>query len=70
MNTSNRRGFRHTGSAFTASLLLASSAFVVPASLLTAEPLAYEILPADGARFALEVFKTRLMSGKKHLFVA
>jgi len=29
----------------------------------------YEIRPAAGTRFALEVAKTGLMSGKKHLFV-
>ena len=70
MKTFDWRGFFHTGSAVAASLLLAWSAFLVSAGLLTAEPPAYEILPAEGARFALEVFKTRLMSGKKHLFIA
>ena len=29
----------------------------------------YRIQPASGDRFALEVYKTGLMSGKKHLFV-
>ena len=70
MKTFNWRSFFHKEAARSASLLLASTVFLLPPSLLTAEPLAYEILPADGARFALEVFKTRLMSGKKHLFVA
>ena len=70
MKTFDWRGFFHTGSVLAVSLLLASTAFLLPSSLLTAESLTYEILPADGARFTLEVFKTRLMSGKKHLFVA
>jgi len=34
-----------------------------------AQPATYEIKPAPGSRFSLEVFKTGLMSGKKHLFV-
>lgn len=29
----------------------------------------YQIQPASGSRFALEVFKTGLLSGKKHLFL-
>ncbi len=70
MKTFSRRGFFQTEAALSASLLLALTAFLPPPSSLAADPLAYEILPADGARFALEVFKTRLMSGKKHLFVA
>jgi len=29
----------------------------------------FELAPAEGARFALEVYKTKLMAGKKHVFV-
>lgn len=36
---------------------------------VAAELVTYHILPAEGAQFALEVSKTGLMSGKKHLFV-
>jgi polyisoprenoid-binding protein YceI len=36
---------------------------------LAAQVRRYSIAPAEGARFALEVAKTRLMSGKVHLFL-
>ena len=36
---------------------------------LAAEVQTYDLGPTDGARFALEVYKTRLMAGKKHVFV-
>ncbi|MCC6860310.1 MAG: YceI family protein [Bryobacterales bacterium] len=39
------------------------------ACLLPAAPKAYEIRPAGGSRFALQVEKTGLMSGRKHLFL-
>ena len=39
------------------------------AGLVGAETRTYQIGPAEGSRFALEVFKTGLMSGKKHVFV-
>lgn len=39
------------------------------AALLHAEMVEYQIAPAEGTRFALEVFKTGLMRGKKHLFL-
>jgi polyisoprenoid-binding protein YceI len=42
---------------------------VLLAQALTAETLHYKIAPADNTRFALEVFKTRLMSCKAHLFL-
>jgi polyisoprenoid-binding protein YceI len=41
---------------------------LVPAALAAA-PVSYEISPAADSRFALEVAKTGLMSGKKHLFL-
>ena len=36
---------------------------------LSAETRTYELGPTEGSRFALEVYKTGLMSGKKHVFV-
>lgn len=36
---------------------------------LAAQPATYDIKPGTGNRFALEVFKTGLLSGKKHLFL-
>lgn len=36
---------------------------------LSAQPATYDIKPGPGNRFALEVFKTGLLSGKKHLFL-
>lgn len=42
---------------------------LLPAALLNAQPVAYEIVPSEGSRLAVEVFKTRLMKGKKHLFL-
>jgi polyisoprenoid-binding protein YceI len=39
------------------------------AAALMAEPAEYRFEPHPGGRFALEVHKTGLMSGKKHLFV-
>ena len=39
------------------------------AGFLHAGSVAYEIRPVQGARFALTVEKTGLMSGKKHVFV-
>ncbi len=47
-------------------LLLLVTIFATGAS---AETAAYEIRPAPESRFALEVFKTGLMKGKKHLFL-
>lgn len=46
--------------------LLIASALVCRAA---AAPIEYRIRPVPEARFALEVHKTGLMSGKKHLFV-
>jgi polyisoprenoid-binding protein YceI len=37
--------------------------------LLSAQTMHYEIRPQEGATIALEVYKTGLMKGKKHLFV-
>jgi polyisoprenoid-binding protein YceI len=34
-----------------------------------AQQVAYEIKPAEGSRFALEVYKTGFLRGKKHLFL-
>ena len=36
---------------------------------LSAQSSVYEIKPGPDSRFALEIFKTGLMSGKKHLFL-
>ena len=50
-------------------LLLAGVAFIPPsyaADILTA---AYDVRPAEGSRFALEVFKSKLWEGRKHTFV-
>lgn len=41
---------------------------VVPA-LLAAQTVSYDIEPAEGSRFALEVFKSKLWNGKKHTFL-
>src|SRR5437773_6474239 len=38
-------------------------------ALLPAETQTYHLGPGDGSRFALEVYKTGLMSGKKHVFL-
>lgn len=43
--------------------------FLLLAGVVAAEPVAYKLAPADGARFALEVHKTGLMSGRTHLFL-
>jgi polyisoprenoid-binding protein YceI len=48
---------------------LATMAIGVSAGLLLAETRTYDFSPAEGSRFALEVYKTGLMSGKKHIFV-
>jgi len=42
---------------------------VLAAGLLQAQTLTYQLASGDGSRFALEVYKTGLMSGKKHVFV-
>src|SRR5713101_6927332 len=42
---------------------------VLAAGLLKAETRTYDLSPSDGSRVALEVYKTGLMSGKKHVFV-
>lgn len=34
-----------------------------------AQPVEYRIQPREGSRFALEVYKTGVLSGKKHLFL-
>jgi len=41
--------------------------FALAAGLLQAET--YEFGPSEGSRFALEVYKTGLMAGKKHVFI-
>jgi polyisoprenoid-binding protein YceI len=40
---------------------------VLVAGVLPAET--YDLTPSEGSRFALEVYKTGLMAGKKHVFV-
>ena len=47
----------------------ATIAIGVSAGLLLAETRTYDFSPGEGSRFALEVYKTGLMSGKKHIFV-
>ena len=42
---------------------------LLAAVALTAEPASYVIAPSEGTKFALEVAKTGLMSGKKHIFL-
>jgi polyisoprenoid-binding protein YceI len=42
---------------------------ILAVGLLQAQTLTYQLAPGDGSRFALEVYKTGLMSGKKHVFV-
>jgi len=37
--------------------------------VLSAQPANYELRPAQGSRFALEVFKSKLWEGRKHTFV-
>jgi polyisoprenoid-binding protein YceI len=49
--------------------LLFASLCALQAQPLSAEVTSYTIAPAENTRFALEVFKTRLMSGKVHLFL-
>jgi polyisoprenoid-binding protein YceI len=39
------------------------------AQTMPAEAISYTIAPAENTRFVLEVFKTRLMSGKVHVFL-
>jgi len=50
-----------------------SQSFIVTilltAGLLSAEVKTYDLSPTEGSRFALEVYKTRLMAGKKHVFL-
>jgi polyisoprenoid-binding protein YceI len=43
--------------------------FLLIANTLFGQALSYRIEPSAASRFALEVFKTGLMSGKKHLLV-
>jgi polyisoprenoid-binding protein YceI len=42
---------------------------VLAVGTLAAETRTYDFSPSDGSRVALEVYKTGLMSGKKHVFV-
>jgi polyisoprenoid-binding protein YceI len=56
------RGFARLGLRLLAVLVLSSAA-------LLAESRAYHIEPSPDSQFALEVYKTGLMSGKKHLLV-
>ena len=46
----------------------ALAAILLATAVGAAEPVPYQIEPSNGSRFALEVFKTGLMRGKKHLF--
>jgi polyisoprenoid-binding protein YceI len=49
---------------FTTAIVGASVVSLLPAAAAT-----YDLGPSNGSRFALEVYKTRLMAGKKHAFV-
>ncbi len=49
--------------------LLFVSLCALLAQTLPGETISYTIAPAENTRFALEVFKTRLMSGKVHVFL-
>ncbi len=49
-------------------LPLAVTTILLAAATLTAETFPYRVEPSKDSRFALEVFKTGLMRGKKHLF--
>ena len=48
---------------------VATIAIGVSVGLLPEETRTYNFSPAEGSRFELEVYKTGLMSGKKHVFV-
>jgi len=50
-------------------LIVTSWLSLSAAGALSAAVQTYDLGPAEGARFALEVYKTRLMAGKKHVFV-
>ena len=47
----------------------ATIAIGVSDGLLLGETRTYDFSPGEGSRFRLEVYKTGLMSGKKHIFV-
>lgn len=44
------------------------AAFLLP-GLLVAQTVSYDIQPAEESHFTLEVFKSRLWEGRKHIFV-
>jgi polyisoprenoid-binding protein YceI len=44
------------------------AALLLAAGALCAQPDRYELRPSAGSRFVLSVEKTRLFSGKKHVF--
>jgi polyisoprenoid-binding protein YceI len=50
-------------------LLLAGVAFVPPSYATDIPTATYDVRPAEGSRFALEVFKSKLWEGRKHTFV-
>lgn len=43
--------------------------FLIVPALLAAQTATYDIQPAEGSRFELDVFKSKLWDGKKHTFL-
>jgi polyisoprenoid-binding protein YceI len=56
---------------FSASFILqwAGVAFIPPSYAADMQTATYDVRPAEGSRFALEVFKSKLWEGRKHTFV-
>src|SRR5258708_6766870 len=50
-------------------LLLAGIPFIPPSHATDMQTATYDVRPAEGSRFALEVFKSKLWEGRKHTFV-
>ncbi len=50
-------------------LLLAGLLFIPPSYATDMQTATYDVRPAGGSRFALEVFKSKLWEGRKHTFV-
>jgi polyisoprenoid-binding protein YceI len=50
-------------------LLLAGAPFIPPSYAADIQTATYDLQPAEGSRFALEVFKSKLWEGRKHTFV-
>src|SRR5260370_21641454 len=50
-------------------LLLAGLLFIPPSYATDMQTATYDVRPAGGSRFALEVFKSKLWEGRKHTYV-